>query len=512
MEYDELIPEMEFDANGENLLQSGYGSEEDGFEQVTYFNSDVAKYSRNGKTLFSCSKDIEGLFEIPEGVELVAAEAFRNCEKITSVRIPATLRNIGRDAFREISGIETFEVAPGNIHFTAEDSGRILCSSDFTSLIKVSSAIGDTFAVPEMFTEVREFAFYGCAGIKKVILPDTVTVVGRNAFADCRKLKDVRLGKMIAKLPGWVFRNCVSLSKIELSPALRRIGTGAFSGCVNLKKIRIPEEVNTIGNDAFADCRSLTEIFIPAKVKNIGVSAFDGCMNLEKFDVDEDNRKFSAEDGLLYNKYQTALLRCPQTKKTAEVPELVSDIEESAFSGCTRLKNIALPPYINQIRNYTFADCISLEEIGIPENVLSIGRGAFENCISLENIKFGGHLRVITDFAFAGCKSLKELSLPDSLTEIGEAKAAGNMERGNTFNGCTSLETLHLPDRVEYLNEYCFCNCKNLRVVTLPRALNYVDKDLFFGCDNLKRVVLRNPETEIEAGAFAEDVVVEVEE
>ena len=47
------------------------------------------------------------------------------------------------------------------------------------------------FIVPDIVTEIADWAFAGCTELKKVIIPDTVTSIGMNTFAGCINLIDV---------------------------------------------------------------------------------------------------------------------------------------------------------------------------------------------------------------------------------------------------------------------------------------------------------------------------------
>lgn len=43
--------------------------------------------------------------------------------------------------------------------------------------------------------------------------------------------------------------------------------------------------------------------------------AFEKCKNLTEINIDDDNPQYSSEDGMLYNKDKTQLIRCPIAKK-----------------------------------------------------------------------------------------------------------------------------------------------------------------------------------------------------
>lgn len=54
---------------------------------ITYVTSDM-------RVITGCREDIEGHIIIPEGVEIIKAEAFRSCESITSIILPDSLKTI----------------------------------------------------------------------------------------------------------------------------------------------------------------------------------------------------------------------------------------------------------------------------------------------------------------------------------------------------------------------------------------------------------------------------------
>ena len=63
-------------------------------------------------------------------------------------------------------------------------------------------------------------------------------------------------------------------------------------------------------------------------------------------------------------------------------------ISDSAFSGCTALKEVILPSTLTSIEDEVFWWCESLTSITIPSSVTSIGDSAFWGCTSLSSITF----------------------------------------------------------------------------------------------------------------------------
>ncbi|MBP3426364.1 MAG: leucine-rich repeat domain-containing protein, partial [Rikenellaceae bacterium] len=88
------------------------------------------------------------------------------------------------------------------------------------------------------------------------------------------------------------------------------------------------------------------------------------------------------------------------------IPENVTEIGWSAFSGCTSLTSITIPENVTEIGMNTFEKCTSLTNITIPENVTKIGWSAFEECTSLTSITIPKNVTLIMNYAFYGCTSL----------------------------------------------------------------------------------------------------------
>jgi hypothetical protein len=286
------------------------------------------------------------------------------------------------------------------------------------------------------------------------------------------------------------------------------IGERAFSGCTGLTSITIPESVTSIGARAFSYCSGLTSIDIPNSVTSIGGGAFSGCTGLTAINVDIANTMYSSEDGVLFNKNKTALIRYPEGKtgETYIIPASVDNIYTNAFDNCIYLKNIMVA---NDNTAYSYEDgvlfngdktvlirCPTTKEGGyiIPNSVTSIGGYAFSGCTSLTSITIPNSVTSIEGGTFYGCSGLASITIPSSVTTIG----------GYAFSGCTSLTSITIPNSVIDIGVQAFYECTNLTSITIGNGVTSIGESAFSGCTGLTSITIPNSVTSIEAGAFYE--------
>ena len=207
-------------------------------------------------------------------------------------------------------------------------------------------------------------------------------------------------------------------------------------------------------------------INIPNSVTRIGDSAFSGCTSLASIDIpnsvtDIGNFAFSGCTSLA----------------SIDIPNSVTSIGFSAFSGCTSLASIDIPNSVTSIGFSAFRGCTSLASIDIPNSVTSIGNYAFQGCTSLASIDLPNSVTSTGDYAFQGCTSLASIDLPNSVTSIGDG----------AFYGCTSLASIDLPNSVTIIYDYAFQGCTSLTNVDL-KSCSYIREKAFQGCTSLKNV------------------------
>lgn len=222
-----------------------------------------------------------------------------------------------------------------------------------------------------------------------------------------------------SSVPWYSYRS--SIRSVEIGSGVMRIGYDAFRGCSSLESIVIPEGVTSIGSSAFEDCSSLESITLPDSVTSIGFFAFRDCSSLREVYIPtlEDwlEIRFKSYDANpMY--YAKELYIGGKLLTHAVIPEGVTSIGNSAFSGYSNLKSIMFPESVTSIGSGAFWCCSSLESITLPAGVMSFGAETFGGCSNLTSVTFCGDIPDIGTYSFLGCDRLQKVTvLGDSVAE-----------------------------------------------------------------------------------------------
>ncbi|MGP1530309.1 MAG: leucine-rich repeat protein [Treponema sp.] len=223
----------------------------------------------------SCKKTAEGVIEVPDYVKSIASNAFKDCVKVTEVKLPSGLTEIGSEAFRGCTGLTSITIPAGvtQIGYSAFEG----C----TGLTSIN--------LPEGVTQIESSTFYGCTGLTSISLPEGVTKIGGWAFSGCTGLTSISLPAGVTKIEEYTFSGCTGLTSITIPADVTKIENSTFYGCTGLTSISLPAGVTKIGSEAFRGCTGLTSITIPAGVTKIENSTFYGCTGLKDITIDAMN-------------------------------------------------------------------------------------------------------------------------------------------------------------------------------------------------------------------------------
>ncbi len=242
----------------------------------------------------------------------------------------------------------------------------------------------------------------------------------------------------------------------------------------NAETLEIPSKLDTytvtsIGYEAFAVCYSLTSVTIPNSVTNIGDDAFKYCYSLTEINVDANNKNYSSQDGVLFNKNKTELIQYPigNTRTSYDIPNSVTNIGDGSFDQCGSLISVTIPNSVTRIGVAAFFGCDNLTSVSIPDSVISIDWGAF-CCYSLTEINVDANN--------------KNYSSQDGVLFDKNKTELIQYPMGNTR---TSYD---IPDGVTSIGDCAFQNCNSLTSVTIPESVTNIYNNAFENCDGLTEI------------------------
>lgn len=272
-------------------------------------------------------------------VTAIGENAFAECEKLTFINIPNTVKTIGMRAFYACSEITEITI-PSSV---TSIGMQIFYKCTSLTTVYYNSTYSSS-----------NNPFLYVSSIKKVVFGGTS--VPSDILRECTNITEVVISDGVTTLSSSAFYKCTSLKHITIPNSVTSIGDYAFRECTNLMSITIPDSVTSIGNYAFCECTKLTSITIPDSVTSIGNASFQKCTNLANVTIGKG----------------------------------VTSISHEAFHSCSNLTNIIIPDSVTSIANFAFSGCSSLTSITIPKSVTSIGGYAFWICRSLTRITYTG--------------------------------------------------------------------------------------------------------------------------
>jgi hypothetical protein len=194
------------------------------------------------------------------------------------------------------------------------------------------------------------------------------------------------------------------------------------------EKIEIPEyyegkPVTCIGGGSFL-FSNVKEITIPKTVSHIEIDedndAFLLCGNLSIINVHPENAHYSSLNGILFNKIQTVLIKCPVNYDCSlyEIPNSVTDIWLRSFSDCKKLTEVTIPESVIKIGTGAFIRC-NIRRVVIPKYVKIISYFTFYYCSNLADVTISDGVQSIENYSFAHCGCLTQITIPASVEKIG---------------------------------------------------------------------------------------------
>lgn len=424
--------------------------------QYTITDENAKTVETKGSNFATTVHKITGALVIPSKVKYNGVEytvtgigtcSFFQCDGMTSLVLPSTIKSIGSGGFGMCMGL--IKVAYPNTVSISVSSKCGVISYDPNNVLFENGFIYDAKKTAILYAPMTlQGAF---------TLPSTVTTIGSNAFFGCTNLSSVSLPSRLTAINNGAFQNCSSLTAIKLPETLTSIGASAFQDCSGLTSIAIPNSVTTLGDGVFKNCSGVSSLKLSNRLTSIPSGAFAYCNKIP----------------------------------SAEIPGTATSIGSMAFYGCSSLTSVKIPSSVKEIGSTSFY-ASGLKSLEIPNSVTKIGNGVFSECHNLTTATIGNSVETIGNNLFYECEKLTSIVFPNSITSFND----------NILFGCTGLKSVVLPNSITTITRNFFNGCTGLTSVEIPASVTSIGKDAFSGCTGLTSVIVPAHVTSIAEGAF----------
>ncbi len=107
---------------------------------------------------------------LPEGIEVIAPEAFAMCESLRHVLLPASLQSLGAGAFKSCEALREIECAQGSSRYFVQDG--LLYDGKASALVLCPPGLDlESVSVPQGIRTIASAAFYLNRKLRYVKLP-----------------------------------------------------------------------------------------------------------------------------------------------------------------------------------------------------------------------------------------------------------------------------------------------------------------------------------------------------
>lgn len=470
-----------------------------------------------GASCFEDNKACKNLdFSLFTNLTLIGKAAFKNCTKLSEIKLPDQLETLDSQLFYGCVDLEIVE-AKGVVHIKDEAFAECLILKELVGFNSLET--------------LGNLAFYDCQTMQTAVLPDSTIKIGEECFENCLSLRKITLNGSLSAISRYCFYGCEKLADISINErqqkALKVIGVEAFAECSDLKNIDFSnfDSLTQIGEGAFKNCNEIVSIKLPESVEKLPTDCFSGCENLSALQLNSkeavklDNMVF----GDTISRYLHILV--PETAITTYKESYQKNLDNSYGDGTTAkvldiidskteyLKGIKYELTENgrilksvsddyegeftvledtiKIEDDAFKNCSKITKLVIPQDAkIELGDRCFKDCTNLKTIELYGDIPIWGDEVFMGCTSLSKVNIGYSTSNI---PVIGT----RAFKGCSGLNTIAaitIAAHVHTIGKEAFMDCTNLPSVGFTinsvsgdarTYLKNIDDRAFENCESL---------------------------
>ena len=495
----------------------------------------VTTLKKDENPLFQSNKDITSFDELQyfTGLSSIEEGCFAECEHLQSIVLPSSIQSIGNSAFsgcKALNGISLPEGVQtiGEYAFSGTNIETFYLPKNVTQIGRGILSWNDKLVSIAVSPENQTFdSRKGCnaiirksdlflmAGCANIVIPEDVKYLFRSAFEGTRNLTEIVLPAGLQSVGQDVFRYCSALTSVvakmetpvDVYP--NELGETSFTGISDECVLTVPagkkdayiaagwttKETDTEGlflriEEAQPVVDDDIIVFADANVKTICVANWDTNHDVELSKAEAAAVKTLNKNGGS-NYEDQAFYRNTEITSFDELQYFtgLKAIEQAAFSNCSSLASVVLPPTITGIYANGFSDCSALEHITLTENIKTLGDNVFSRS-GLKTLFIPKSVTSIGILLTNNCPNLVSIVVDPDNTKYDSRNNCNAILRED--NGEPILMTVCnntvIPEGVKKLSPL-FTESTQLVSIVLPSSLTEVGVVAFADCINLKSVV-----------------------
>ena len=436
---------------------------------------------------------------LPENLETLDEMALFQCSGLSSVHIPAGVKNIGSEAL-DGCRLDSITVDEANTAFCAEDG--VLYTKDKKELLAITSNRTE-LTIPDSVTRVGSALFFDGQNIVSVTIGaqcdwgmnlslcnslEQITVVDSNPYL-CAK-DNVLFSKDGTELI--VYPSARPGTSYTVPAGTKKIGVQAFGDCQNLTSIVLPDGLTEIDFSGVG-CAYLAEITIPASVTAISQESvgFQHGTKLQNLVIrgaaGSAAESYAKENGFTFVEIGATSGKCGENLTWS-----VDAGGTLTISGTGAMQDYDAVSENGNWRTTAPWHALSPVKLVLNEGISYIGREAFRGCGFAGSLTIPKSVTRLGREAFRDCQNLTNVVIPASLTSI----------KYGAFAGCTGLTSVTIPEGVTAIEVFAFRNCSSLTGVVIPEGVTCIPEFAFDGCASLTSVTIPESVTSVSHGAF----------
>lgn len=137
---------------------------------------------------------------MPNSLKNIRERAFDGCVSVTQINLPSSVSGIGKNAFINMNKLKKIEVQDGNTNYkTINDA---LLTFDGRDFVACPAGITGVYIIPNGVENIKEFAFYECNNITRLVVPEGVKNIYECSIA-IKSLEELVLPESLVYIDNW---------------------------------------------------------------------------------------------------------------------------------------------------------------------------------------------------------------------------------------------------------------------------------------------------------------------